>query len=303
MSNRVGIVRDKRFFDHRISSPSPECPERLRHLYLSLDNPAQDQGLVRLPPREASSEQVASIHSPFYLDQLRHHSLEKNPFSYDRDTYLMEESLYTAHLAAGGCLSLADALLADEIDNGFALIRPPGHHAEPGRGMGFCILNNAAITAAYLQKQYGLSRILLFDFDIHHGNGSQEAFYTSDQVLVFSIHQHNLFPFQGNPDELGKEQGKGYTVNVPVFPQFGDQEYTNICGRLLGALVEQYLPQFILVSAGFDGHADDSISDTLLTSSWFATISHMLKSYARSCCDGRLLYILEGGYNPTALEE
>jgi len=241
-------------------------------------------------------------HSPFYVEQLREHTVKDDPYSYDRDTYLMEESLPTARLAAGGCFSLADQIMAEEIDYGFALIRPPGHHATGGRGMGFCIYNNIALTAEYLRQQYNLSRILILDFDIHHANGTQEIFYDTNEVLVCSIHQHGLFPFSGSPEETGSEAGKGYTINLPVHPQFGDPEYTYLLGRLLQAVVEQYLPQFILVSAGFDAHIDDTISGTTLSTEWYGQITHILRRHAADSCNNRLLYVMEGGYNAVALE-
>ncbi len=257
---------------------------------------------MHFSPREASIEDIQDVHSSFYVDQIREHALNADPFSYDRDTYLMELSLYTAQLAAGGCLELADRILSGEIDYGFALIRPPGHHAEPGRGMGFCIFNNIAITARYLRRRYDLQRILIFDFDIHHCNGTQAVFYDSDKVLVASVHQDKLFPFTGTAKETGSEKGLGYTVNLPVHAQFGDPEYTYLVGKVIGTLVEQYLPQIILVSAGYDGHCDDTISKTLLSTGWFAKVTEMLKEFAFESCDSRLLFVLEGGYNPGALE-
>ena len=299
---KPGIVFDNGFFDHSISRPSPENSQRLRHLYLQLDSPAYNSTFLRVPPREATSEDLLAVHSSFYLDQIREHALNGDPFSYDRDTYLMELSLYTAQLAAGGCLELADRIMAEEIDYGFALIRPPGHHAEPGRGMGFCVLNNIAITAEYLRRKYNLQRILIFDFDIHHCNGTQAVFYDSDKVLVASIHQDKLFPFTGAPDETGSDKGRGYTVNLPVHAQFGDLEYIYLTGKVIGTLVQQYLPQMILVSAGYDGHQDDSISKTLLSTGWFTTVTEMLKYFAQESCNNRLLFVLEGGYNPKSLE-
>ncbi len=227
-----------------------------------------------------------------------------NPYSYDRDTYLMEDSFHVAKLAAGGCLVLADAILTGEIDRGFALVRPPGHHAEHGRGMGFCILNNIALTARYLLEKYSLERILIIDFDVHHGNGTQEIFYEDQRVLTLSIHQDSLFPFNtGRFEEYGKNKGLGYNINIPVHPQFGDPEYHYIFGKVVQNLTEQYMPQIILVSAGFDGHADDSKSKTLITTAGFKKICETLKYFANQYCSDGLLYILEGGYDLTALEE
>jgi len=293
---------DRQYFDHAIEQRSLENPDRIRNLYLSLDSPEYNGRFNRYAGREATTTEILAVHSKFYLEQIREYAVHNDPYAYDRDTYLMAATPYTARLAAGGCLTLADRILKKEIDTGFALVRPPGHHAEPGRGMGFCVLNNAAITAAYLQRVYGLSRILICDFDVHHGNGTQEIFYDSDRVLVISLHQNDLFPFSGKTHELGRDQGVGYNINVPVYPQFGDPEYTYLLGQLVSAVVEQFLPQIIIVSAGYDGHADDPISKTLLTTEWFNRATHMFKQFARDVCDDRLLFILEGGYNPVALE-
>jgi acetoin utilization deacetylase AcuC-like enzyme len=169
--------------------------------------------------------------------------------------------------------------------------------------MGFCVLNNVAVTAAWLRRVHGLNRILIFDFDVHHGNGTQEAFYGTSDVLVCSFHQNDLFPHSGAAGETGEGFGLGFTVNVPVYPQYGDGEYTFLTGRVLQALVEQYMPQIILVSAGFDGHKDDPISKTLLTTRWYAAVTAMLRRMAEETCDGRMLMILEGGYNPESLHE
>lgn len=301
--NKSGLVFDNRYFNHAIDGHSPENPERIRNVYQELSRPKYEDRYERISPRESTIEEISSVHSSLYLSQLREHSISTDPYSYDRDTYLMEDSLLTAQLAAGGCFSLADEILSGSLENGFALIRPPGHHAEMGRGTGFCIFNNVALTAKYLQNTYGLNRIMIVDFDVHHGNGTQDIFYESDQVMFVSIHQRGLFPFSGDIVEVGKGKGQGYNINVPVFSQFGDVEYTFLLGRLLQSLVEQFMPQFILVSAGYDGHADDTISGTTLSSNWYATATTMLKQYAAESCDGKIMFILEGGYNPISLED
>ena len=303
MNKRPGILWDQRLLRHAIDRPSPENPERLRALYQYLDSPSFQRRFDRIKARMAEIEAVEAVHSRFYLDQIRHHAQSADPFSYDKDTYLMPATLDCAFLAAGGCLQMAEAIMSGVLDRGFALVRPPGHHAETGRGMGFCVLNNVAIVAAWLHRVHGLRRILIFDFDIHHGNGTQEIFYNTADVLVCSFHQQDLFPFSGNPWETGEGQGLGYTVNVPVFSQYGDAEYTFLAGRVLQSLVEQYMPQIILVSAGFDGHGEDSISKTQLSTRWFATMTAMLRQLARETCDGRLMMVLEGGYNPYCLQQ
>lgn len=302
MNKKCGILIDDRYLHHTIPSHSPENPKRFHGLYATI-NRDFNRAFHFFHPRNASLEIITAVHSTFYLEQIWEHIAKDDPYSYDQDTYLMEDSFSTAQLAAGGCLELADEIMSGELDHGFALIRPPGHHAEPGRGMGFCILNNIGITAQYLLQQYGLKRILILDFDAHHGNGTQEMFYESEEVLVVSIHQEGLFPFSGSMEEMGREKGLGYNINIPVYAQFGDLEYTYLIGRLLQGVAEQFMPQIILVSAGYDGHKEDSISSTLLSTDWFGTITTMLRQYARDICNNRLLFILEGGYNPTSLEQ
>ncbi len=302
MHKAPGVVFDRRYYEHGIPQLSLENANRVRGLYHTLEKTEYAGKLNTYRPREATGAEIEAVHSAFYLEQLREHANAENPYSYDRDTYLMEQSLYTAALAAGGCMELADRIAGGEIDYGFALIRPPGHHAEPGRGMGFCVFNNVAITAQYLRQYYGLQRILILDFDVHHGNGTQAVFYETDQVFVLSIHQEKLFPFTGMAQETGSGKGRGYTINLPVHPQFGDSEYMYLMGKVLGGVVEQYLPQIILVSAGYDGHCDDAISKTLLTTGWYAILTELLKYLAHEACDDRLLFVLEGGYNPVSLE-
>lgn len=302
MNKKCGLLLDNRYLKHRIPQQTLENPQRLHSLYSVVRNNFGDDFQFFLP-RQATLENITAVHSSFYLEQLWDHITKEDPFSYDCDTYLMEDSFITAQLAAGGCLQMADNIMNGTFNHGFALIRPPGHHAEPGRGMGFCILNNIGITAKYLLNHFGLNRILILDFDAHHGNGTQEMFYESPEVLVISLHQDGLFPYTGTAEEVGREHGEGFNINVPVHSQFGDQEYTYLIGRLLQSVVEQFLPQIILVSAGYDGHKDERISTTLLTTEWFGTITTMLKQYAREACEDRLMFILEGGYNPSTLKK
>ncbi len=303
MSFRTGIVFDERLLHHRIEQQTHENPGRLRGLYQRLTEVQHLGRYQRVKPRSATSEEIEAVHSSLYLEQLRRYALYENPFAYDKDTYLMDETIYAAGLAAGGCIELADRIMAGSLENGFALIRPPGHHAEPGRGMGFCVFNNIAITAAHLLKHHNLRRILIVDFDVHHCNGTQDCFYETDQVMTVSVHQRDMFPFTGGSDESGEGRGRGYTLNLPVYSGFSDREYTYLFGRVLQEVTEQYMPQFILVSAGYDGHVDETISAIRLSTGWYATVSAMLRFFAREVCDNRLLFILEGGYNPASLED
>jgi len=302
MHKQPGILLDHRYCEHSTPQLSLENAARVRGLYRVLEGPEYAGRLRTYQPREASLAEIESVHSSFYLEQLRENVNADDPYSYDRDTYLMEQNLYTAGLAAGGCLELADRIMSGEIDYGFALVRPPGHHADPGHGMGFCVYNNVAITAQHLRKTHGLQRILILDFDVHHGNGTQSVFYDTEQVLFVSMHQEKLFPFTGQPQEVGIGKGRGYTINLPAPPQFADSECLHLLNTVLGGVVEQYAPQIILVSAGFDGHCEDPISKILLTTQWYSTVSELLKYLAHEVCCNRLLFVLEGGYNPSALE-
>ncbi len=301
--NKLGLVFDNRYLHHSVQTASPENPDRLRSIYMRLQQKLSGNMFTRIQPREASDTEITTAHSPFYIKQLCEHAIKENPYSYDKDTYLTDDSLPAARLAAGGCFALTDRIMNADIDYGFALIRPPGHHATPGRGMGFCIFNNIALTAEYLRRTFGLKRILIVDFDVHHANGTQEIFYETDEVMVLSIHQQGIFPFSGEAEETGSSAGTGFTINLPVHAQFGDSEYTSILGRTLQGIVEQYIPQFILVSAGYDAHRDETISGTELSTQWYATISHILRRHAAESCRNRLLFVLEGGYNPIILEK
>ena len=302
-ADTIGIVADRAFLLHRIPQPVRESPARLLPILRRLESPEFNGMIRRYPVRVADESDILSVHSEMYLNQIRQNSLLSNPFSYDKDTYLMEQSLYTASSAAGSCMTLADALMAGEIRCGFALVRPPGHHAGIGNGQGFCIINNVAVAAGYLQRRYNLRRILIVDFDAHHGNGTEEIFYEDPGVLIISIHQRFLFPSNtGMGMSIGRGEGRGYTVNVPVHATFGDVEYNYIFGKVVHNIILQYAPEFILVSAGFDGHIDDSMSELSLSTDWYRHVAELLKSYSLMYGINRLLYVLEGGYHIKSLE-
>ncbi len=303
MPRRIGVVADGDYLIHRIPDPVHESPRRLVSLYHRLNETEVASSLIKIPPRAATEEELLRVHSELYLEQIRHYAVAGDPYAYDKDTYLMEDSFYVASLAAGGCLGLVDEVVAGRIDNGFALIRPPGHHATSGNGAGFCIFNNIAVTAQYILDHHKIDRILILDIDAHHGNGTQEIFWTDDRVLFASIHQRQLFPPEtGQATEIGEDAGVGYTVNVPVFPSFGDEEFTFIVERVVQELVLQFAPQIILVSAGFDGHRDEPISDLQLTTQWYADLVARLTSYARQNGSDKMMFVLEGGYHPASLE-
>jgi acetoin utilization deacetylase AcuC-like enzyme len=297
-AERVGIIVERDYLLHRVPQSVREDPVRLLSLYQRLEDSNVIDQIRRYPARTALEAEILNVHSEMYIEQIRRHSIADNPFAYDKDTYLMEDSYYVATLAAGGCLTLADAIMAGELHCGFALVRPPGHHAGVGNGSGFCILNNIAIVADHLKRQYGLKRVLIFDFDAHHGNGTEEIFWEDPSVCVLSIHENNLFPkMSGDSADIGGGPGRGYNVNIPVFPTFGDIEYTYIVGNIVHNAIRLFAPEFILVSAGFDGHIDDPISSLSLSTAWYGRVARILKSYSRTYGIDRLLFVLEGGYN------
>lgn len=299
MNKKLGIIKDSKFLGHFSNNPKLENPNRLIRLYEYINENKDKYKLYNAIM--LSEDKLQKIHSAFYTEQIKKYSLNNKHYNYDKDTYINENTYEVALLAAGGCCALADKIMTHEVNFGFSLVRPPGHHAEIGRALGFCIFNNVALTAQHLIDTYDLNRILIVDFDAHHGNGTQEIFYANDKVLTVSIHQNNLFPQTGKCSEIGAEEGLGYNINIPVHPYFGDEEYAYIFGKIIQQIAEVYLPQIILVSAGFDGHIDDSSSKLQLTDKGYVMITKFLKSFANNYSDGKLLFVLEGGYNESSL--
>jgi len=299
MNKKIGIIKHSDFLLHESNENKLEKPNRLLDIYNYFENTPQN--FMFYAAKKISEENLKKVHSSFYTEQIKKYSSRDTIYNYDKDTYINKYTYDVARLAAGGCCVLADKIMNNDIDKGFAMVRPPGHHAEVGRAMGFCIFNNIALTAQHLIDNYNLNRILVIDFDAHHGNGTQEIFYENDKVLFLSIHQKNLFPLSGKCNEIGVGKGLGYNINIPVHAFFGDKEYYYIFGNLIQQIAEVYLPQIILVSAGFDGHIDDTSSKLQITDKGFAGITKYLKYFANKFCDGKLLYVLEGGYNKTTL--
>jgi acetoin utilization deacetylase AcuC-like enzyme len=219
----------------------------------------------------------------------------------DADTVVSPASYDAALYAAGGAIKAVDGVMSGEVESAFALVRPPGHHAMRWEAMGFCLFNNIAIAAKHALTQYQLERILIIDFDVHHGNGTQDAFYHDPSVLYFSTHQYPFYPGSGRVDETGAGLGEGYTVNVPLPGWCGDREYLKVFEEILAPVARRFSPQLILVSAGYDAHWSDDISQMQLSATGFAQMVDILKNLAQELCHGRIVFALEGGYNPPAL--
>lgn len=301
----LAIIKDDRYLEHNPGDGHPESPDRLRVIHDLIEKEFSDLPLIE--PRAASEDELAAVHDPFYIETVA--KTEGRAFSrLDADTGLSARSYLVARLAAGGLLNAVDSLLTphsalDAPHSVFAFVRPPGHHAEPGRGMGFCLFNNIAIAAEYAIKKYGLKRVLIVDWDLHHGNGTQKAFYDRPDVLFFSSHQYPHYPGTGNFNEVGSGKGEGFTVNAPFPSGFGDTEYLAVYERVLKPIALEYQPELVLVSAGFDPYFKDPLGGMEVTGDGFGNLATIVREIADAACGGKVLLTLEGGYDPDGLAE
>lgn len=293
---KTGIVRDEFYKKHDMGAYHPESPARLETVYSMIDDEGLNTLLTTIEPREATKEEITAVHTADYFDQVAHTATRGRMIALDPDTTACPETFQAAKLAAGGLLLLVDAVHEGSLDNGFALVRPPGHHAESDRAMGFCIFNNVSVAAQHLIDHYGLERILIVDWDLHHGNATQHQFYNSSQVLYFSTHQYPYYPGTGAFEDTGVRSGEGYTVNVPLSPGAGDFEYFKIFRDVLQPLAREFKPQFILVSAGFDTYFQDPLGSMQVTPEGYGRLTRQLLDTADEVCGGRLAITLEGGY-------
>jgi acetoin utilization deacetylase AcuC-like enzyme len=261
-----------------------------------LDEQLADSGAVFSAPREATRDELSLNHATRYIDTIEGTS-GKQDLSLDPDTSTSSGSWTAAKLAAGAVLDACDMLLDGRAANAVALVRPPGHHAEHDRAMGFCLFNNVAVGARYLLKKHGLERVMIYDWDIHHGNGTQHAFYDMSEVLYVSSHQYPYYPGTGALNETGSGAGAGHTVNIPLPGGQGDADYLLLIERVLAPLARAYKPQLIIVSAGYDIYEGDPLGTMDVTPSGFGAMTAMLKQLAEELCEGRLLLALEGGYH------
>ena len=299
--NRTGIVKDRRYMEHVMDPGHPESPERLGEIYQMIEEEEmRGRFLGKVRPRPATRKEIEMVHSPAYIDLVAS-TADKPYVRLDMDTSTCAKSYETALLAAGGLLELIKVVMQGKLNNGFALVRPPGHHAERDRAMGFCLFNNIAIGARYALRNFSLQRILIVDWDVHHGNGTQNSFYEDPQVLYFSTHRYGFFyPGTGGATEVGKGRGEGFTVNVPFSTGAGDADYGNIFEKLLKPIALEYQPQLILVSAGFDTHYNDPLGGMEVSEKGYARMTQILMEIAGATAQGKLVLTLEGGYNVTS---
>ncbi len=298
---KTGLVYDPRYLDHDMGAGHPESPDRLRAIMQGLEQSGTGALLTRIEPRVAEDEWITQIHKPSYLAMLRNHAPANGRVSLDPDTSMSPGSLTAAFLAAGGALAAVDAIMSRQVDHAFCPVRPPGHHAEAGRAMGFCLFNNVAIAARYVQKQHGLTRVLIVDWDVHHGNGTQHSFEDDSSVLFFSTHQYPHYPGTGRATERGRGAGEGYTINVPMESGEGDEEYRAVFQKSLVPAADAFKPEFVIISAGFDAHKDDPLASMELTEAGYAELTGIVTGIAKRHAAGRVLSSLEGGYHLKAL--
>jgi acetoin utilization deacetylase AcuC-like enzyme len=293
----TGFLYDERFLHHDAGAGHPERRERLSSTMAHLQAQAWFGQLRRLAPRVAEETWVESVHSHDLIVRARSACEQELPFLDVMDVGISRESFDTALLAVGGAQILADEVIAGEVDNAFALCRPPGHHAEHDQALGFCLFNNVAIAARYLQKEHGLDKILILDWDVHHGNGSQHSFEDDPSVLYVSTHQYPFYPGTGAYSETGTGRGEGATLNCPMPAGAGDEQYTQVFVEKILPKIDAFAPEFVIISAGFDGHVDDPLANICLSTEFYGWMSARLMEVADKHCEGRLISLLEGGYN------
>lgn len=296
MSKKTGIVKDGRYLQHSMGAAHPENPDRLAVIYEMLDNPLMSWKFTPIEPRSASHQEIETIHTPTYVNFIASTAGKRSVFL-DPDTSTSPETYETAKLAVGGVLNAIDSVMEGKVDNAFALIRPPGHHAEKDTAAGFCVFNNIAIGAMHAISKHNLKRILIVDWDLHHGNGTQHSFYGDHRVLYFSTHQYPYYPGTGGLTENGRGQGAYYTINVPLTVGVGDAGFIKIFRKILQPVALEFKPEFILLSAGFDTYFQDPLGGMQVTPDGFAAMTRVLLNVADTCCDGRLVAVLEGGYH------
>ncbi len=290
------VLRDERCIAHMTPGGHPECPQRLISIYSMLDAHRDGAGYDVRVPREAARGEIGLNHAPAYIDAIEatagHAQVRLDP-----DTSTSAGSWLAAKLAAGAVLDGCDLLMSGEASSAMALVRPPGHHAEHDRAMGFCLFNNVAVGARYLIEQHGLDRVMIYDWDIHHGNGTQNAFYDSPQVLYISSHQYPYYPGTGALHETGSGAGRGFTVNIPLSGGQDDTDYLLLIDRVIAPLARQYRPQMMMISAGYDIYERDPLGTMQVSPVGFGRMAARLKTLAEELCGGRLLLALEGGYH------
>jgi len=295
----VGLIYNPIYLKHD-TGQHVENAGRLEAIISHLEQTGLKQQLTLIKPRSASVEEISLVHDKQYISRIQDVARSGGGWL-DADTVMSADSYQAAIYAAGGVIKATEAVMDGEVGSAFALVRPPGHHATSLRAMGFCLFNNIAIAAKYALNKYKLERILIIDFDVHHGNGTQETFYDDPQVLYLSTHEYPFYPGTGGIEETGIGAGKGTTVNIPLPAGYGDAEYLSVFEQITVPAARRFNPGLILVSAGYDTHWADGLALMQVSVTGFAQMVKIIKGLADELCSGRLVFTLEGGYNVTAL--
>ncbi len=296
---RVGLVYDPVYLEHETGTHVENAQRLITTISHIEENHLKDK-LVLLSPRAAIIDELAAVHAREHISRIQTQS-ERGGGWLDSDTVMSPGSYNAAVYAAGGVLTAIDSVMTRQVDSAFALVRPPGHHATCWQAMGFCLFNNIAIAAKYAIANFDIQRLLIIDFDVHHGNGTQDTFYADPHVLYFSTHQYPFYPGTGSIDETGARGGEGFTVNVPLLAGWGDDEYQAAFEDILAPVAKRFQPQLILVSAGYDAHWADNLALMQMSVSGFARLVEIIKTLADMLCQGRMVFTLEGGYHLEAL--
>ncbi len=296
----TGFVFHPDYLKHDSGQNHPESSERLSLLIEHLEKKGILSRLKNIEPYPAAIEWLETVHDSSYIKTVER-ICKNGGGMLDPDTRVSPESYRVALLAAGGVMAAVDTVMDQRVKNAFCAVRPPGHHAEKDKAMGFCIFNNVAIGARYVQKKFGLKKIFLVDWDVHHGNGTQNIFWSDPSVFYFSIHQYPHYPGTGSENEVGEGEGEGYTFNMPMCAGSGELEYIEVFENILFPMASKFSPDFIFISAGFDAHEDDPLAQINLSETGYKKMTEVITRLAAECCEGRLVSVLEGGYNSTSL--
>lgn len=298
---KTGFVYHSNCLKHDTGRGHPERPDRLEACIQALQASHFWADLVQIEPVSATIDQICYAHTKLYVERVKRHCVQSVPLAYD--TPVSTDSFNVALLSAGSVLAAADAVMTGKVNNAFALVRPPGHHATSDLGMGFCLFNNVAVAARYLQLEHKIDKVAIVDWDVHHGNGTQDIFYEDDSVFYFSIHEFPLYPGSGLASEIGAGKGIGTTLNAPMCAESEANDYIEVFEKLLKPALIEFSPDFIIISAGFDAHCLDLLASINLTAEGFGGLTDIILDIAAQCCEGRLVSALEGGYSLEGLSE
>jgi len=302
---KTGLIQDDRFQLHLTGRGHPERPERLAAIAQCLQDDGIDRQCVSIPFDPIELSLVERIHDRSYISRIIDACRQRHPYIDVPDSAICPQSYDIARLAAGAAVAAVDAVFNGTVDNAFCAIRPPGHHAEQRASMGFCLFNNVAIAARHAIDDHGLSRVLILDWDVHHGNGTQHTFETDPRVLFISLHGHPhfVYPGTGFPEEQGTGTGKGFTINIPMMPGAGDADYRRAFDETVVPAIDRFAPEFVLISAGFDAHRLDPLAPIDLDTDSYGWMTQTMLDVARRHAKGRLVSLLEGGYHLAALAD